>query len=56
MLCTSGFMDDVMLAHIDQEQATQKGAYILKLIHQGAAPDRERSLIFTVALFSVENR
>jgi len=25
MLCTFGFMGDVMLAHIDQEQVTQKG-------------------------------
>ena len=58
-LCTSGFMDEVMLVHNGQykDSVTQQGQHrfhtawhIQKLTHQVAALDRGRSLMSTVAL------
>ena len=48
-LCTSGFVDDVMFAHYSQEYATRE-RHILKLTHQGASPERGRSLLCAIAL------
>jgi len=44
-----GFVDDVMFAHYSQEYATRE-RHILKLTHQGASPERGRSLLCAIAL------
>ena len=63
-LSTSGFMDDVMFAHIGQEPWNRRRNNhsiwssigqltpwrILKLTHQGTAPDQGRCRISTIAL------
>ena len=67
LLCTSGFADNVMFTRIGGIGDTIKACThsdsmaghstdgtlwcILKLTHQGAAPDRGRSLASTIALF-----
>jgi len=59
-LCSSGFIDDVMLAHIMARNKRRNrdsigtmdltARRIIKLIQQGAAPDRGRSLISRLRL------
>ena len=48
LLCTSGFVDNVMFAR-NTRRATRSGR-VLKLTHQAAAP--VRSLMYTIAMFS----
>ena len=48
LLCTSGFVDNVMFAR-NTRRATRSGR-VLKLTHQAAAPGR--SLMYTIAMFS----
>jgi len=52
MLCTSGFVDDVMLPIIGLAKTIPVGR-ILKVTHQGAA--QESSLMSSIAVFLVEN-